>query len=643
MAIQEYEKALRMGERAFRSASSRGEDPYLPALDDLLQNVEVQTEVNLGLVDIPLDQIVGTRTVGRQNCFASNFMPLMPAGSEFASKWSHVYSYQMSSGVSDPIVAYEFMNRFYVMEGNKRVSVLKYVNSTSIEGTVTRIIPKRDGSEEIEIYYEFLDFYRRTGINYLWFSKKGSFDRLTKAVGKEPEEVWSEDERRDFRSFYTEVSDLIKSRGTEELRGTLGDALLFYITIYPWEELKGKKYYEKKADISRIWKELTLLNSSPEDALVLKPADDTEAGLFARFFTLTSSKRLNVTFIYDRAADNSSWTYAHELGRLHLEEVFGSRIKTSCYSLEEEGTDVAALLERAVKEGSHIIFATHQKFLGASLKTALEHPEVKILTCAVNRPYGALRTYYGRMYEAKFLCGMVAGAMCENDKIAYLADYPIYGSFANINAFARGAQMTNPRAKVYLHWASDTTADLDKMLREQRISLISDMDMIRPSNNSRRFGLYFDQEGRYQKLATPIWDWGKFYERIIRDILRGVWNKSPEAKERKALNYWWGISGDIIDLIMSQSLPAGIRKLTQIMREEIYEERFHPFGGVIWLQDGTSIGAEGEKLSPEEIITMNWLAQNVVGEIPAEENLTKEARMLTALQSSLALPGKEEA
>lgn len=193
MAYEEYAKALKLGEHAYRSAVSRGEYPYLPALDELLERTDVQTEVSLGLVDIPLDRIVGTKTVGRTSSFAANFMPLMPEGSEFASKWMNLLQYQTEEGVRDPIVAYEFMNRFYVLEGNKRVSVFKYLHASSIEGTVTRIIPRKTGETENRIYYEFLDFYRNTRINDIWFTRTGSFAKLIQAVGKNQDEEWSQD------------------------------------------------------------------------------------------------------------------------------------------------------------------------------------------------------------------------------------------------------------------------------------------------------------------------------------------------------------------------------------------------------------------------------------------------------------------
>lgn len=640
--IAEYTKALKMGQRTYRNAVARGEYPYLPALDDILECVDVQSEVGLGLVDIPLEQIVGTKTAGRQNAFAADFMPLMPEKSEFSSKWGHVYEHQTEDGVSDPIIAYEFMNKFYVMEGNKRVSVLKFLKASSIEGIVTRVIPKPADNTENKIYYEFLDFYKDTGINYLWFTKEGSFSLLIKAVGGEPGKVWTDEEKEDFSSVYLEFLKLYEEKGGKKLSITAGDAFLFYLSLYPYNTLAEKSFSEMKSDLDRIWQELLLLNQKPEQALVLEPSGDPENNPFARFFKLTSSKQLKVAFIHDRPVESSGWTYSHELGRTHLEQVFGDKIKTSSYFVGGQTTDISELLEKVIAEGNHIIFTTNQKFLASSLKAALEHPETKILNCSVNRPYGAIRTYYGRMYEAKFLCGMVAGAMCENEKVGYLADYPILGSFANINAFALGARMVNPRVKVYLYWSSVEHADFGSLLREENISLVSDNDMIRPGSQERRFGLYREKGGEYLKLATPIWDWGKFYEKIIRDILQGNWNKTSDTKEKKALNYWWGISGNIIDLIVSQNLPSGIRRLVEVMKREIYTEQFHPFSGEIVLQDGSVVGSKDSCLSPEEIITMDWLAENVVGTIPALENFTKEARTLAAMQGLLLPVGRIE-
>ena len=228
MASEDYLKALKSGKTAYRKSLSRGEYPYLPALDEIVDNQSIRTEEPLGLVSIPLDQIVGTKTAGRQAAFAVNFMPLMPEESEFARKWDGVVQYHLDQGVGDPIIAYEYMNRFYVLEGNKRVSVLKYFHADSIEGSVTRLVPYPADSIENQIYYEFMDFYKDSQINYISFTRKGSYTQLLEAVGKKRGEKLTDDDKMNFRSLYNRFSEIFAGNGGLNLSITPGDALLFY-------------------------------------------------------------------------------------------------------------------------------------------------------------------------------------------------------------------------------------------------------------------------------------------------------------------------------------------------------------------------------------------------------------------------------
>ena len=96
----------------------------------------------------PAESIVGTKTSGRHTAFAPNFMPILGESTEFAAKWSSLCDAHLKEGIRDPIVAYEYMNHYYIQEGNKRVSVLKYFDAISIPGYVTRIIPAREDTPE---------------------------------------------------------------------------------------------------------------------------------------------------------------------------------------------------------------------------------------------------------------------------------------------------------------------------------------------------------------------------------------------------------------------------------------------------------------------------------------------------------------
>ena len=194
-AQNDYYKAMRAGKR---------EGETLPNLDDILKekNIVAVREVPLGLVQIPSELIVGTKTAGRSSAFSKGFKPLLKENTEFAYKWMALYKAHLNEGIREPIKAYEFMNKFYVEEGNKRVSVLKFFDAVSIPGNVTRIVPPRTEEKENKIYYEFMDFYALSRINYIWFTQLGSFAKLQRLVGKRPDEAWSDDDRLDFASAY---------------------------------------------------------------------------------------------------------------------------------------------------------------------------------------------------------------------------------------------------------------------------------------------------------------------------------------------------------------------------------------------------------------------------------------------------------
>ena len=632
MADLDYSKALKQGEKAYKNAQGRGENPYLPVLDEILREVSVKSEVSLGLVEIPLEQIVGTKTAGRANAFAPNFMPLMKENSEFAVKWQHVYEYQMTEGVSDPVIAYEYMNRFYILEGNKRVSVLKYLNASAIEGYVTRIVPAMSEDPQVILLYEFMKFYSLTEINDLQFRKTGSFLRLLKACGKDDTTVWTEEERKDFRSRYIRFSKFFEEKNGRKQDVSAAEAFLLYLELHAYDKMDDKTDAEIRKELSALWEELPAVGTSNTDSLKMDPDEEQGEPLLKRVLDLTRKKKVRIAFIHDKDVAWSGWTYGHELGRMHLEQVMGDRIETKSYVPSLPGVSNAdAIIEDALAEGNQIIFTTSERYVQASLKAALAHPEVKILNCSVNHTYHAIRTYYGRMYEIKYLEGMIAGAMCTDNRIAYVAEYPIYGEIANINAFARGVMSTRPGAKVYLFWNSEKGADLAAFLKEKQIKMVSDIDMIRPGLSDHTYGLYLSSQAAHIRLAAPLWNWGKFYEKIVKDVMKGSFS-SETAKNSASTNYWWGISGGIVDMVISRIIPSELRMLTEAAKASICSGGLHPFGGVIRRSDGTETGEPYGVLSPEEIITMDWLVENVIGEIPAQSLLTEEGKSLVEIQ-----------
>lgn len=641
MAYEDYMKAQKIGLKTFKSDISKGHYPYLPVLDEILSHVETEGEVSLGTINIPLSHVVGTSTYGRTHAFASNFMPLLDYGSEFSGKWSRLCDAQIQEGIHDAVKVYEYMNRYYVVEGNKRVSVLKYFDSPTILAEVIRKIPRRTEDIDVQIYYEFMDFYKLTKINYVQFSKKGSYKKLLLATGKNTTDKWTEDECMDFSSFHVAFYSAYKANGGKQLSGvTCGDALLFYLSLYPYEDAKEMTSAQIKENLTKIWSEIKLLGEDSSVELLMQPTEETKI-MDSVLNKIKPVKKKKVAFVYDKNPSESDWIYGHELGRLHLEEVLGDIIETQSFITLKDDDSEEFLLNAICDDGFDIIFTVTPKLIRASLKVAATHPHVKILNCALNSSHNKVRTYYTRMYEAKFLTGMIAGAMCRNDKIGYIAEYPIYGAAANINAFALGAKMVNPRAQVYLTWCSVKDAQIEDYFKERNITYISSQDMITPQSRNRQFGLYVEKNDITKNLAMPIYHWGVFYEELINSIMRGSWKVEEDSGEIKALNYWWGLSAGVIDVICSNSLPQGTTRLVNLLKQSIQEGHFHPFTGPLKDQNGEIRCAASEILTPEEIMTMDWLVDNVTGFIPTLDDLIDEAKPIVTLRGLAQTTDKE--
>ncbi len=241
MYLEEYRKARQLGLKEAKTCQTRGGSPYLPVLDEILAAETTSGEMSLGLADIPMELIVGTRSAGRSQALSRSFYPLMAEDTEFAGKWMALCKAHMDEGINDPIKVYEYMHTFYVVEGHKRVSVLRYFGAVNIPAEVTRILPVKDGSKASIIYYEYVDFYRLSGVNYLWFSAAGRFARLHAAVGKRPDELWTEEDRRKFYSFYHSFSTLYGDKSAKELAGrmTTGDAMLLYLDMFDYDQVKN--------------------------------------------------------------------------------------------------------------------------------------------------------------------------------------------------------------------------------------------------------------------------------------------------------------------------------------------------------------------------------------------------------------------
>lgn len=630
--MEQYIKALKSGERSYQSHISKGLYPYPPSLEEILPDYIRYNTESLGVIQVPTDRMIGTTTSGRKTAFAPNFMPLLPSDTEFAAKWIELCRSHEQEGIREPVKAYEYMNHYYVTEGNKRVSVLKFFQAPTIPATVTRILPPKDDSPENRLYYEYLDFYRITRINDLPLSRPGDYSLLLQRLGADPDRIWDEETRRDFRSFVLRFTQAYHQLGGKKLPITPGDAMLVYLKIYQsYQDNKDKLPGDLQKELARIWDDILLRCQNNSAALLMQPSAQPKRSFFERILP-SSAPRLKVAFLHCGTANDSHWTYCHELGRTYLEQTFGDQLTTSMYDgLTEETAETA--IQQAIEDGNTILFTTAAGLIEPSLTAAIDHPEIKVLNCSLNCSHRYIRTYYGRMYEAMFLTGAIAGVVSPTGRIGYAADFPTYGRIADINAFAIGAKMVNPRAVIDLHWFTTKDWDPQKLYADNDTVFLLGPENPTPGKAPGPYGLYrIADDGSLIDIAMPMWHWGRFYELLIRSTLSGSWKQDDADGSYKALNYWWGLSSDIVDVITSRKFYTDTDKLIRLLRQSIIQGTFDPFTGPLYSQNGTLQVPADQQLTSVDIITMDWLCENIAGKIPSLDEFLPQARQIVRLQ-----------
>ena len=630
-----YNDARKKGLRAMRAAQAEGTYPYLPALDEMLgAEGERLSQKNLGVKEIPLDMVVGTKTKGRQNSFACNFMPILEFDTEFGMKWGKVYNYHMEVGISDPIKCYEYMKKFYVLEGNKRVSVLKSLDMPSVDAEVIRIMPERTDERDVQLYYEFVDFYNLCPVYEVDFSHPGGYKKFVELLGLSETEPWPEDTVRMVEAGYyrfKRVFDAKFPNGIKDL--TMAEALLVYLSVYSMESIFDQPRPVIERRIERLTEEFYSQVNEENIALQKAPAPHAEAnrGFFANFFSapVAYSERhpLKAAFLYTKTPETSSWINDQEIGRIYLNHRFEGLIETRAYFNCDDDASIKAAITDAAESGAELIVTASPAMMPRTVRAAIHYDKIRFLNLSLNLSHKKVRTYYARMYEAKFLMGALAASYASDHKIGYLADNPIYGDIARINAFASGAAIVDPEIKVYLEWSTIKGNDWRKSFKEKGISVISGPDYASFAGNYTEQGVFrWDENGEVINLASPLFNWGKYYELIVDSIIKGTYDDDPSVRANQAINYWYGISAGVVDISVSEQVSYYTRKLLGILKHGLKRGSIEPFAGEIHSQHRLIQGKDAKVLSDDEIIRMNWLNDNVIGSIPQKESLDEDTK-----------------
>lgn len=622
-----FDEARKAGKKEYARLVSNGQLGYLPSLEGILKNSEIVSQTYLGTAEIPLNKVVGTYTHLRSISFAKNFMPLLNE-TEFYSKWESLCKHHLKDGITDPIKVYEYLNWFYVIEGNKRVSVMKYFNAYSINAHITRLIPRMDETNDsIVLYYEYLRFNHKTKIYSIWLTRKGSFDELSLLLDSYKPELGRFENK--YQYFEGKIYNVFRSIYLRQNGGKLpistGDALLEYLRIH------GIPMEFDEDELSKVMqafmKELEFIDKDDHININTAPEEPSRGNMLRALTTfIKPSKKLKIAFVYSSSSAESAWTKGHELGRQYVKDVFGDQISTCYVDQVPENGDAYPFMKALAEDKNDVVFATSPLFREAAMRCALAHPDVDFFNCSEHEPYKHLSNYYGRTYEPSFLTGVVAGAMTKTDVIGYSAASPTPEVISCINAFALGAALVNPAAKINVAWTlgwdrQDMLIEADGKLLAKGADILSNRRFPIPDEISSKYGVHsmlskmdLTTGELLHPLALPVWLWGSFYEKIIGNLLNPSFMSTVNmfSNNDKLVNFWWGMDIGILDVHLLQThIPSQTIKLVSMMKKLIGSNDFHPFSGPVYDQQGV-LRIENESIpSNEEILTMDWFAENV--------------------------------
>ena len=332
-------------------------------------------------------------------------------------------------------------------------------------------------------------------------------------------------------------------------------------------------------------------------------------------FSSASAEDMEVGFVYVSPIGDAGWSYAHDVGRQQVENMEG--VTTSYVEAVAEGPDSERVMLNMARNGYDVIFATSFGYMDPMLKVAKQFPEVVFMHCSGFKMADNMGNYFGRMYQARYLSGMVAGAMTKSNILGYVAAFPIPEVIRGINAFTLGAQSVNPEVSVRVVWTKTwydpaTEKEAAKSLLDVGADVIAQhQDSPGPQEAAQEKGVYsigynsdMSQFAPKSHLTAPIWNWGPFYVETVKQVKEGTW---------KAASTWPGLAEGIVDLApMSDMVPKDVQDMVMAKKEAIKNGE-HVFVGPLKDQKGVEKVAAGVAMTDEEMLGMTWFVEGVVG------------------------------
>ncbi len=331
-----------------------------------------------------------------------------------------------------------------------------------------------------------------------------------------------------------------------------------------------------------------------------------------------AKEEMKVGFIYVGPIGDGGWTYAHNEARLYVEEQLG--VQTFYKESVPEGPEVEKVLKDMIDQGANVIFATSFGYMDYVEKVAKQYPHIKFLHCSGYKTADNMSNYFGRMYQARYLSGIVAGMKTQSDTIGYVAAFEIPEVIRGINAFTLGVRSVNPDAKVVVRWTHtwyDPAKEKEaaKALLDEGADVIAQhQDTAGPQQAAEERGVWSvgyntDMQATAPQayMTAPIWNWGPYYAQQVQAVMEGTW---------KSESYWGSMNEEIVRLApLTAIAPEGSKEKVAEMEGKIKDNSFTVFQGPIKDQNGEVKVEEGQQMTDGEMLSFDWFVEGVVGKI----------------------------
>ncbi len=315
------------------------------------------------------------------------------------------------------------------------------------------------------------------------------------------------------------------------------------------------------------------------------------------------------------AADDNGWNQSHYEGIGKACETNSCRMYSRMNIPEEE-----SLLKKAVSglvdQGCSCIFLTSYGYSAFLNSIAKEYPKVAFYCISGEKDAPNCTTYFARMYQVRYLSGIVAGSTTESGILGYITAMPIPETIRSVNAYALGARRANPSAKVLVIYTGSWD---DKGVEEQAVRSLKEAgaDVI-TYHEDRPYALdlademglfttgydYVSHEYSERFLTAAVINWDMLYTRVLRDYLSGRANFSND--------YWLGLSEGAVSLYEYSDMVTEDTKKLVASEEERIRTSLDVFSGEIRDNTGVVRCGENERISDYELFNnFDWYVEGV--------------------------------